>query len=53
MHRWLQDFTYRVQIGWQSFVLAAGISLTIAMVTLSFQTVKASLANPIKSLRTE
>ncbi len=53
MDRWLQDFNYRVSIGWQSFALAAGISLTIAIVTLSFQTVKASLSNPIKSLRME
>ena len=53
MHRWLQGFTYRVQISWTSFALAAGISLAIAFVTLSFQTVRASLANPIKSLRRE
>lgn len=53
MQRWLQDFTYRVQISWTNFALAAGLSLAIALFTLSFQTVKASLANPVKSLRSE
>jgi putative ABC transport system permease protein len=53
MHRWLQDFTYRIQMSWLSFALAAGMSLGIALLTLSFQTIKASLANPINSLRSE
>lgn len=53
MHRWLQDFTYRIQISWVSFALAAGLSLSVALITLSFQTIKASLSNPVRILRSE
>src|SRR6202012_5782545 len=53
MHHWLQDFAYRITIGWEIFVLAGGIALGIALVTVSFQAVKAALANPVKSLRSE
>lgn len=53
MHSWLQDFAYRVNIGWWIFILALGSSLLIALVTISFQAIKAAIANPIKSLRTE
>ena len=53
MHSWLQDFAYRVDINVWVF-LAAGISaLLIALITVSFQALKAALANPVKSLRTE
>ena len=53
MHRWLNDFAYRVDIGWWVFV-AAGISaLLIALLTISFQSIKAAVANPVESLRTE
>ncbi len=53
MHRWLQDFAYRITIGWEIFLMAGGIALAIALVTVSFQAVRAALANPVKSLRSE
>ncbi|GAB3926946.1 ABC transporter permease [Mucilaginibacter myungsuensis] len=53
MDRWLQDFAYHIQINWWIFALAAGISLLIAFVTLSFRSVKAAMANPVNSLRSE
>jgi putative ABC transport system permease protein len=53
MHRWLQDFAYRTTISWWVFVLAAAIGLGIALLTVSFQAIKAALTNPVKSLRTE
>ncbi|HSK12223.1 MAG TPA: FtsX-like permease family protein, partial [Phnomibacter sp.] len=53
MHKWLQDFAYRTSINWWVFVLAGALGLAIALVTVSFQAVKAALANPVKSLRTE
>jgi len=53
MHTWLQDFAYRVNIGWWIFLLAGASALLIALTTISFQAIKAAIANPIKSLRTE
>lgn len=53
MHSWLQDFVYRISIKWWVFVLAGCIGLLIALLTLSSQAIKAALANPTKSLRTE
>jgi len=53
MHQWLQDFAYRINISWWIFVLAGLSALLVAYVTVSFQSVKAALANPIKSLRVE
>ena len=53
MHTWLQDFAYRIDISWWVFVVAAVVALLIALLTVSFQAVKAALANPVKSLRTE
>ncbi len=53
MHKWLQDYVYRVNIGWWVFAVAGSIALLIAIVTVSFQAIKAALANPVKSLRTE
>jgi putative ABC transport system permease protein len=53
MHKWLQDFAYRVNIQWWVFVLAGFIALLIALITISFQSIKAAIANPIKSLRSE
>jgi putative ABC transport system permease protein len=53
MHSWLQNYKYRIGISWWIF-LAAGISaLLIALITISFQSIKAAIANPVKSLRTE
>ena len=53
MDHWLQDFAYRINIGWWVFVLAGIIALVIAFATISFQAIKAARANPVKSLRTE
>jgi putative ABC transport system permease protein len=53
MNKWLQDFAYRTTMQWWVFLLAGGIALLIATITISFQSVKAALANPVKSLRSE
>jgi putative ABC transport system permease protein len=53
MYNWLQDFAYRVNIGWWIFILAGASALLIALTTISFQAIKAAIANPVKSLRTE
>ena len=53
MNRWLQDFAYRTSISWTVFVITALIAGGIALFTISFQSIKAALANPVKSLRTE
>jgi putative ABC transport system permease protein len=53
MNKWLSDFAYRVSISWIVFAAAGIIAILIAMITISFQSVKAALANPVKSLRTE
>jgi ABC-type antimicrobial peptide transport system permease subunit len=53
MYDWLQNYKYRIEISWWIF-LAAGISaILIALITISFQSIKAAIANPVKSLRTE
>ncbi len=53
MNKWLQDFAYRIHIGWWVFALAGITALLIALITVSFQAIKAAVANPVKSLRTE
>jgi putative ABC transport system permease protein len=53
MHTWLQGFAYRIDISWWIFLLAGSIASLIAMLTISFQAIKAAVANPVKSLRTE
>lgn len=53
MHNWLEDFAYRIDIEWWIFALAGSISVFIALFTVSFQAIKAAVANPVKSLRTE
>lgn len=53
MNQWLQDFVYRTQISWWVFVLAGAMAVLIALLTVSFQAVRAAFANPVKSLRTE
>lgn len=53
MSTWLQDFPYRVDIGWRVFTLAGGAAILVALVTISFQAIKAAIANPVKSLRSE
>ncbi len=53
MDKWLQGFAYRINIQWWVFILAAIAALLIALITVGFQAMKAALANPVKSLRTE
>ena len=53
MNKWLEDFAYRISIGWWIFIVAGAVALLIALATVSFQAIKAALANPVKSLRTE
>lgn len=53
MSRWLQGFAYRINIHWWVFLLSAFLALIIALVTVSFQAIKAALANPVESLRSE
>ena len=53
LHGWLANYDYRVEIGWPVFVLAGVAALVITLLTVSFQAVKAAVANPVKSLRTE
>ena len=53
MHQWLENFAYRIQIDWWVFGLAGLFAVVIALLTISFQAVKAALANPVKNLRTE
>ena len=53
MDEWLQDFAYRTDLSWWIFALAGILTLGIALVTVSFQAIKAAIANPVKSLRTE
>ena len=53
MHRWLQDFAYKIEIAWWVFILAGLLAVGIALLTVSFQSVKAALMNPVKSFRSE
>ncbi len=53
MHQWLQDFAYRVNISWWTFILAGLAATAIALATVSFQAIRAAIANPVKSLRAE
>jgi len=53
MHKWLQDFAYRINISLWVFVIAGISALLIALLTISFQAIKAAMANPVDSLRTE
>ena len=53
MHNWLQDYQYRTTIHWWIFAIAGIVSLTIALITVSFQAIKVAINNPINSLRSE
>ncbi|MEP6465451.1 MAG: ABC transporter permease [Parafilimonas sp.] len=53
MNKWLQSFAYRINISWWVFLIAALAALMIALITVSFQAIKAALANPVKRLRSE
>jgi putative ABC transport system permease protein len=53
MSKWLEAFAYRVPVSWWMFAMAGGLAIFIAMATVSFQAIRAAVANPVKSLRTE
>jgi putative ABC transport system permease protein len=53
MYKWLETFAYRTEISWWIFLVAGAVALAIALLTVSIQTVRAALANPVKSLRSE
>ena len=53
MNAWLQRFAYRIGASWWVFVLAGGIALVIALLTISYQAVRAAMANPVEALRYE
>ena len=53
MNQWLQSFAYRISISWWMFAVAGGVAVLVALVTVSFQAIKAAMANPVKSLRSE
>ena len=53
MKKWLQDFAYRINLGWHIFVLSAMLALVIAIMTVSYQSIKAANANPVDSLKYE
>ncbi len=51
MHNWLQDFAYRITIGWSVFLLAGGAAILLALLTIGWQSVRAAMSDPIDSLR--
>ena len=53
IHKWLQDFAFRIDIGWTMFAIAGAAAILIALLTVSYQAIKAAIANPVESLRTE
>lgn len=53
MQKWLQDFTYRIEISWDVFVIAGLMAIIIAILTISYQSIKAALMNPVNSLKNE
>lgn len=53
INKWLQDFAFRINIGWTAFAIAGFVAIVIVLITVSFQAIKAAIANPVKSLRTE
>ncbi|MEP4946000.1 MAG: FtsX-like permease family protein, partial [Flavobacteriaceae bacterium] len=53
MNKWLEDFSYKVEIKWWVLVLAAFLAILVSLLTVSYQSIKAAIMNPVKSLRTE
>ena len=53
MNKWLQNFAYRIELRWWMFLLSGCIAILIALITVSFQAIKAAVANPVESLRSE
>jgi len=53
MHKWLEDYVYRIKITWDVFLIAGLISIFIAVLTISYQSIRAALANPVDSIKSE
>ena len=53
MNDWLKDFAYHTSISWWIFIVAGVVALAIALITVSFQAIRAAVTNPVKSLKTE
>jgi len=53
MNQWLQGYAYRINVSWLVFLAGGLVAIVIALATISFQAIKAAIANPVKSLRTE
>jgi len=53
MSKWLEGFAYKISIGWLVFALAGLVALAIALITISFESIKSARGNPIDSLRSE
>jgi putative ABC transport system permease protein len=53
LHKWLEDFVFRIDIAWWIFILAGVVTALVAVITISLQAVKAARTNPVKNLRTE
>jgi putative ABC transport system permease protein len=53
VHRWLENFAYKIEISWQVFALAGLLTGVVAFLTVGFHSLKAAMANPVKSLRAE
>lgn len=53
MNKWLEDFVFRIEIGWGVFALAIFLAITVSIFTVSYQSIKAAMVNPVKSLKTE
>ena len=53
MHNWLNNFAYRINISWLTFLVGGLLAILVTIVTISFQSIRAALANPVKSLRSE
>jgi putative ABC transport system permease protein len=53
MNKWLQNYAYKINIEWWVFAIAGAATICIALIKVSYQSIKAAIANPVKSLRTE
>ena len=53
MQRWLEDYAYKITIGWQVFAFTIGVSLISALLTISYQSLKAAMASPVSRLKSE
>ena len=53
MNRWLTNFAYKINIEWWRFIVTGGLAIAIALLAISFQSIKAALMNPVESLRSE